>query len=228
MDISIFEVSGPVMIGPSSSHTAGAARLARIARLIAVEPFTHVSFGLYGSFAKTYKGHGTDRALVAGALGICEDDERLIDAFDIADRLGIRYEFYEADLEDMHENSVKITFTAASGKKTEVIGSSIGGAQVLIRRINGFDTEFSAQLNTLVICQQDKPGVIKSVSGKLSENDINIAVMRLSRRARGDIACCIIETDDRIPDHVVRELQSIQNVNSVQAIHISEEGEGNV
>lgn len=223
MDISIFEVTGPVMIGPSSSHTAGAARLARTARLIVNKPFTHVSFGLHGSFARTYRGHGTDRALVAGALGIGEDDERLVDAFALAEKAGIGYDFYEIDLDDMHENSVKMTFADADGAASEVIGSSIGGAQIVIRRINGFDTEFSAQLNTLVICQRDKPGVVKAVSAILAENEINIGVMRLSRRARGDIACCVIETDHRIPQNVVGELEQIPNVNSVQAINIEEE-----
>lgn len=228
MDISIFEVTGPVMIGPSSSHTAGAARLARVARLIAAEPFQHVSFGLHGSFAKTYRGHGTDRALVAGALGLHEDDERLVDAFGLAEQAGIGYDFYETELDGLHENSVIITFMTEHGKKTEVVGSSVGGAQIVIRRINGFDTEFSAQLNTLVICQQDKPGVIKSISGILAEDEINIGVMKLSRRAKGDIACCIIETDHHVSDEVVRRLQAIGHVKSVQAINLEEVSESYV
>ncbi len=220
MDISIFQVSGPVMIGPSSSHTAGAARLARIARLITAKPFSHVSFGLHGSFAKTYKGHGTDRALVAGALGLAEDDERLADAFLLAEQQGITFDFYEIDLDNLHENSVKMTFTTSDGSTTQVIGSSIGGAQIVIRRIGDFDTEFTAQSPTLLFSHYDKKGMISKATGVLADHGINIAVMKLSRRAKGDIAFCVVEVDDTIPDKVVQELSCIPNILSVQAINI--------
>lgn len=220
MDVSIFKVTGPVMVGPSSSHTAGAARLGRVAKIIAAGPFSRVSFGLHGSFAKTYKGHGTDRALVAGILGLREDDERLADSFSLAQKAGINFDFYEIELDGMHENSVKITFYMDDGTIKEVVGSSIGGGQILIRKINGFETEFSAQMPTLVISQYDKRGMVSAVTGILAHNEINIAVMKLSRQARGEVACCIIETDDAIPDSVTQALRQVENVISVQALNI--------
>lgn len=219
MDISIFEVLGPIMVGPSSSHTAGAAKLARIGGLIAGSPYHHVSFGLHGSFAKTYKGHGTDKALVAGALGLKEDDERLVDAFELADRKGITYDFYEIELDHMHENSVKMTFSMNDGSLCEVIGSSIGGAQIIITRINDFETELTAQSSTLIINQYDKKGVVSEVSTVLANNDINIGVMKLSRKAKGDIASCMIETDDSIPEYAIESLKKIKNVLSVKVIN---------
>ncbi len=220
MNISIFDVTGPVMIGPSSSHTAGAAKLGRIARLIAEKPFKKVSFGLHGSFADTYKGHGTDIALVAGALGIYEYDERLSKAFEIAKEQGIEYEFYKIELDDMHENSVKITFEFENGEKCDIFGSSIGGGQVKIVKINEFDTEFNATAPTIIINQYDKKGVISHISRVLFDYNINIAVMKLSRTAKGKNACTIIETDSSISKEVVDKLRLIENIISVQAINI--------
>ena len=197
------------MIGPSSSHTAGAARLARIARLIVAAPFSHVCFALHGSFAKTYRGHGTDRALVAGALGLREDDERLADSFALARQAGLSWEFAEADLGGMHENSVRMTFTLTDGSRQEITGSSIGGGQIVIRSINGFETEYS-----------DRPGVVSEVSGVLAGHGINIAVMRVSRSARGETAFCIIETDDWIPREVEATLRELPKIISVRAINL--------
>ncbi|MBC8576896.1 L-serine ammonia-lyase, iron-sulfur-dependent, subunit beta [Oscillospiraceae bacterium BX1] len=220
MEISIFKAVGPIMIGPSSSHTAGAARLARIARLIVAAPFSHVCFALHGSFAKTYRGHGTDRALVAGALGLREDDERLADSFALARRAGLSWEFTEADLGGMHENSVRMTFTLTDGSRQEITGSSIGGGQIVIRSINGFETEYSAQSSALIIRQYDRPGVVSEVSGVLAGHGINIAVMRVSRSARGETAFCIIETDDWIPREVEATLRELPNIISVRAINL--------
>jgi len=222
MIISIFNVIGPVMIGPSSSHTAGAAKLARIARLIAGGPYKHVSFGLHGSFAKTYKGHGTDRALVAGAMGLHEYDERLADSFALADAAGFTYDFYETELEGMHENSVKMTFTMNDGGTNEIIGSSIGGGQILIVNINGFPVEFTAESSALIISQKDKPGVISDVSRVLAEHGINIGTMKVSRTAKDDLAFCIIETDDLISGGVVQQISMVEHVLCVQAINLSE------
>ena len=208
------------MIGPSSSHTAGAARLARIARLIVAAPFSHVCFALHGSFAKTSRGHGTDRALVAGALGLREDDERLADSFALARQAGLSWEFAEADLGGMHENSVRMTFTLTDGSRQEITGSSIGGGQIVIRSINGFETEYSAQSSALIIRQYDRPGVVSEVSGVLAGHGINIAVMRVSRSARGETAFCIIETDDWIPREVEATLRELPNIISVRAINL--------
>lgn len=222
MDVSIFEVVGPIMIGPSSSHTAGAAKLARIARNIVNEPFKKVIFGLHGSFAMTYKGHGTDRALVAGVLGLYEDDEALADSFELAKQQGLEYEFEQINLENVHENTVKISFLLEDGSSYYVIGSSIGGGQILITNINGFRTEFTAQYSTIVINHYDKKGIISEVSAILANNYINIATMRLSRNARGEEAFCIIETDDVIPHHVKESMEELENIIQVQVINVTD------
>ncbi|MCC8128659.1 MAG: hypothetical protein LIO51_01800 [Clostridiales bacterium] len=127
MIVSMFEVAGPIMVGPSSSHTAGAARLSRLATLFLSQPFTHVSFGLHGSFARTYHGHGTDLALVAGVLGIRQEDEEMKRSFQVAQERGITYDFYPTDLGDAHENSVVMDFTLQDGSHTQIVGSSVGG-----------------------------------------------------------------------------------------------------
>ena len=212
MNISIFDVLGPVMIGPSSSHTAGAAKLSKAARMIAGGKISHISFGLHGSFAQTYKGHGTDRALVAGALGLEADDEQLADSFELAREIGMGFDFYETELENVHENTVKMTLTMEDGHTTQITGSSIGGGQILITQIDGYDMEISLQLPTIVIMQYDRKGIVTEVSGIMSEHDINIANMKLIRREKGEIACCIIETDEIIPSEVEDSIQKSKNI----------------
>ena len=220
MDVSIFDVAGPVMVGPSSSHTAGAAKLGRIALLIAGKPFLHVSFGLHGSFAKTFRGHGTDKALLAGVLGLREDDENIKNSFALAAERKLTFEFYETVLKNMHENSVKFTFYFTDGSICEVVGCSIGGGQIEIRQIDGFDTFFTAQAPTLIITQNDQKGVVSDISRVLLENDINIAVMRLSRKSKGDVAFCTIETDSPIPPKAVKDIEAKENILRVRAVNI--------
>ena len=219
MNLSIFDVTGPVMIGPSSSHTAGAAKLARIASMIAARPIVHALFGLHGSFAKTYKGHGTDKALVAGVLGIREDDERLVDAFSIAQRQGLTYEFEAIELEGVHENTVKFTFTLENGEKCDITGSSIGGAQIIITHIGEFNVELSAQTPVILIQHQDKKGMVGAVANILARNDINIGTMKLSRRSKGDLAFSVIETDDTIGEAVIADIKGTDGVIFTQAIN---------
>lgn len=220
MDISVFQVAGPIMTGPSSSHTAGAARLARIAAAVARPPFTKVRFGLSGSFADTGFGHGTDKALVAGVLGFYEDDERIADSFSYALKLGLKYEFYKTELDGMHENSAKLTFIHKDGSSVDITGSSIGGGRILIKSIDGFATEFGAETNTLVVFQKDVPGAISEISGVLAENRINIAVMKVSRTERGGKACCIIETDSPIDARLKEKLNELPNVLAVIVISV--------
>lgn len=218
MNVSIFDALGPIMIGPSSSHTAGAARLARVAAAIAGAGFRRVRFGLSGSFAHTYRGHGTDRALVAGVLGVREDDERLSQAFELARAAGLDYEFYPCPLEGAHENTVKISFFYPAGEPYEVVGSSIGGGQILITSLNGFTTEITAQSPTLIIQQRDHPGVVARVAGALSEAGINIATMKLSRTQRGDRAFCVIELDAGLEPELVAALGRLPDILSVEAV----------
>lgn len=217
MSVSIFQVAGPIMIGPSSSHTAGAARLGRIAAKL-VDDFDFVSFGLHGSFAKTGKGHGTDKALLAGAMGIREDDEALADAYSIADEAGLRYEFYDVELPAIHENSVRITFYKNDELRCRVDGSSLGGGEVMLSRIDGYEVELSGNLPTIFIRQQDKRGVLSHITTVLAEGGINIATMKVSRKNRSEEATCVIEVDDVATDSILEKIKSNPNIFAVKFI----------
>lgn len=219
MNISIFEVIGPIMIGPSSSHTAGAARLGLVGRKIVGSSIAHVSFGLHGSFAKTYYGHGTDKALVAGVLGMSPDDERLPQAFEIAEKEGLTYDFHEVELPDSHENTVQMTFFLKNGVKHTIIGSSIGGGQILITELDGLPMNITAQSPTLLVSQQDKKGVISDVTKILSDKGINIGTMQVSRDGKGNKASMIIETDSHITEEVIEAVRKQENVLNAQAIY---------
>ncbi len=217
---SILDVLGPLMVGPSSSHTAGALKLARTAALIAGRPFTHVRFDLYGSFAKTGAGHGTDRALLAGAMGFSATDERIRDSFRIADERGLLYSFAEEEPADgCHENTCRITFTHDDGTQSVIVGSSIGGGQIVIHSVDGIETEISASCPTVIVRQHDRSGVIGAITSLLAGAGINIGVMRLSREARGELATTVIETDDDIPASLLARLSQLDNVISVRFVH---------
>lgn len=218
MNLSIFDVIGPIMIGPSSSHTAGAVKLARVAARIAGKPFKHVEFGLHGSFAKTGKGHGTHLALLAGVLGLTEEDERIKCSPGIAEARGITYKFYEVDLDDVHENTAVITFTHDDDTTTEIVGCSTGGGRILITRISGVELEVTAERPTIIMQQIDRPGVIAGISRILAENNINIGVMRFSRVAKRDVATSVLETDEKIPPEVVEKLAALDDVLMVRVI----------
>jgi L-serine dehydratase len=209
---SVFDIIGPIMIGPSSSHTAGAARIGYIARSIVNEEFNEVIFELHGSFAKTYKGHGTDRALLAGVMGYTPDDERIKNAFEIASQKGLKYEFAEFDLGDVHPNTVRVKIKTKQGKEWEITGSSIGGGKAKIIRINDMDVEFSGEYTTILTTHTDYPGVVANVSAIISKNDINIAFMKLFRQAKGHKAMLIIETDQRVEPDIVEEIGEIKNI----------------
>lgn len=221
MEISMFEVLGPVMIGPSSSHTAGAAKIARIARRVANEDVKKVRFGLHGSFAKTYKGHGTDKALVAGILGMSEDDVNIRNSFSIARRIGVEYEFYETELRDGHENSVVIESWDSNNINHKIVGASVGGGRVLITNIDDFEVEIAAENPVIITRQNDKKGVISHITSLLAKNNINIAVMRVSRMEKGSEASTVIETDDEIPLDIIKQLSRIENINDVKVLNFS-------
>lgn len=223
MNISLLDVVGPVMIGPSSSHTAGAAKLAKTARLIYDKPFKKVRFGLGGSFASTYRGHFTDYALVAGAMGMNEDDERLGQSFEIAEKEGVEFVFYPTEIPSNYENTARITFVDENGEEFFVEGASLGGGRILITNINGLACELNATMPTVIVQQQDVKGVVSDVSTILAFNNINIGVMKVSRTSRGDKAFCVIECDDIIPENVIEELRQVNNVLSVVVVNIKGE-----
>lgn len=220
MNISIMSVIGPVMIGPSSSHTAGAARLGAAARSICGQEFDRAEFGLHGSFAKTYRGHGTDLALLAGVLGMAPDDERIPEAFTIANRQGLKYRFYEKELEDVHENAVRIRFFKGEKLLASIIGSSIGGGRIMVNELNGCRIDLSAEYPTLVINHRDVKGVISHITGVLAEESYNVGTLKLTRNTRGDQAWSIIELDEPINGQLPGRIKQLPDVLSVQAVQI--------
>lgn len=213
----VFDVIGPIMIGPSSSHTAGAARIGRIAREILGTDFIRVIFYLHGSFAKTYKGHGTDKALVAGILGMGPSDENLRNSFELAKKQGISFEFIETDLGYYHPNTVKIVFKSKDNNDSYIIGSSIGGGSILISDINGNKVEFTGDYPTLLVKYHDQKGIIARISTILANNDINIATMKVSRE--NNIATMVIETDSPIEGNIVDEIEKIKGIIYIKGIN---------
>ncbi|MBW4829142.1 MAG: L-serine ammonia-lyase, iron-sulfur-dependent subunit beta [Clostridiaceae bacterium] len=213
----VFDVLGPIMIGPSSSHTAGAARLGKIAKQIVGEDFVKATFLLHGSFAKTYKGHGTDKALVAGILGMDPSDERIKYSLEIAEKKGIVIQFHETDLGYEHPNSVKIIFENKEGDTFYIIGSSIGGGSILITDIDGTKVEFTGNLPTLILKYDDRKGSVSRISTILSSNSINIATMKVSRE--GKTATMVLEADSKINETVLKEISNIEHIFYIKAVN---------
>ncbi|WP_077370023.1 L-serine ammonia-lyase, iron-sulfur-dependent subunit beta [Anaerosalibacter sp. Marseille-P3206] len=213
----VFDILGPIMIGPSSSHTAGAARLGKIAAQIEGNNFYKVSFLLHGSFAKTYRGHGTDRALVAGVLGMEPSDERIRDSLKIAKEKGIEIEFIETDLGYEHPNTVKIIFHKTDESEFYVTGSSIGGGNILVTDIDGTKVDFAGVLPTLILKYNDKKGTISKISTILSYNEINIATMKVTRDNK--IATMVLEADSYIDDSVIKEITKFKDIFYIKAIN---------
>ena len=220
-EISFFDVIGPNMIGPSSSHTAGALRIALMARKILGEEPVYAKFTLYGSFARTYRGHGTDRALLAGLMGFNTDDERIRDSFEIADKNGIKYEFVPFQGKtSYHPNTVLIETESASGHKTSVLGVSTGGGAVRIDMINGTEIFFTGEYHTVIVSQKDRPGVVAHIAEDLSKNSINIVFMRVYREAKGENAFTVIETDEDIDKKTIDGIKSYPYIKAVSLIEI--------
>ncbi|WP_160685751.1 L-serine ammonia-lyase, iron-sulfur-dependent subunit beta [Clostridium sp. C2-6-12] len=216
--IGVFDILGPIMIGPSSSHTAGAARLGKIARSIAGEDIEEVTFMLHGSFAKTYRGHGTDRALVAGILGMEPSDERLRNSLDIAKERNIKFLFKEADLGDVHPNTVKFIMRTVNNNYCEVMGSSIGGGSIQVIEVNGNEVDFIGIYETLIVTQKDAPGVINSVTSILYSENINVAFMRVFRNHKGHEATMIFEMDNKVNDEIIEKIKKLELVYNVISI----------
>ncbi|MBZ2174121.1 L-serine ammonia-lyase, iron-sulfur-dependent subunit beta [Schnuerera sp. xch1] len=213
----VFDIIGPTMIGPSSSHTAGAVRIGKIARSLVDDSFFKVSFHLHGSFAKTYKGHGTDRALVGGILGMNPYDERIKSSFDIAEKNNIQIEFIEDDLGYVHPNTVKIVFQYKEKDNYYIIGSSIGGGNILITNINGNEVEFSGNYPTILVKYNDRKGSISRISSILSNNDINIATMKVSRKEK--IATMLIELDSPIENKIINKISLLDEIIYITGIN---------
>lgn len=207
---SAFDIIGPVMIGPSSSHTAGAARIGRVARTLFEKQPKKAVISLYGSFAKTYKGHGTDLALVAGLLDFDTFDERIPYSLDIAADVGMEVVFIQEEAIMEHPNTVKINLYD-DDSELEMIGISIGGGTIEITEINSFKLKLSGDPAILVI-HNDRYGIISSVTTVLSKYEINIGHMEVARKEKGEVAIMVIEVDEKIEDHVISEVRNLNNV----------------
>lgn len=194
---STFEILGPIMVGPSSSHTAGALRCAQVAASLMEAPVVRVRFVLHNSFAHTYRGHGTDRALVAGILGLATDDERIRDAFELARERGLSFEFVPgADDEHLHPNTVDIEMEDACGSVCSVRGESLGGGRVRLSRVSGVEVDITGEYDTIFVAHRDTPGVLAALTVRLSEHNVNIAFMRTYRTERGGAAYTVFELDE--------------------------------
>lgn len=223
--VGVFDILGPIMVGPSSSHTAGAARLGKVARSVADGDIEEVTFLLHGSFGKTYKGHGTDRALVAGILGMEPSDLRLREALQIAEEKGIKIEFKEVDLGDVHPNTVKFLIKGKGKKIYEMVGSSIGGGSIEVSEVNGNKVEFTGSYPTIIISHVDVPGVVSKVTGLLYEKEINIAFMKVFRSQKGKEATMVFEVDNEIGDEMIENIKDIESIKKVIRINPIKDGE---
>jgi L-serine dehydratase len=205
-DYGAFDIVGPRMIGPSSSHTAGAAKLSHMAWKIAGGDVKKATLTLYGSFADTGRGHGTDKALIAGVLGLTPDDDRISNAYALAKEKGVSVEIIFSDEDVEKPNTARIRIESDSGSATEIVGVSVGGGNILITEIDGLSVEFTGEYPTMIVRQIDVPGVITKVTGILAENGINIAFMRVFRHGRREDAYMVIETDQSVPGEVTESI----------------------
>ncbi|MBL7859542.1 MAG: L-serine ammonia-lyase, iron-sulfur-dependent subunit beta [Cyclobacteriaceae bacterium] len=212
---SIFDMIGPVMIGPSSSHTAGVVRIARAAIKILGDVPDHAEVTFYNSFARTYEGHGSDRAIIAGLMDFKTDDKRIRESLEIAHERGLDFKFKSVgNASALHPNSIRLKL--AKGEKTvEVLGESKGGGVINIAEVNGFKADFSASLHTLIIFADDTKGSIAFIANVLAHDDCNIATMSVSRKGKNDLACQVIEMDSGIKPVTFDYLKSLSWVKEV-------------
>lgn len=213
--INIFDMMGPVMVGPSSSHTAGAARIGNMGRTLLSEEVARADIGLHGSFAETGFGHGTDRALLAGLLGMKPDDLRIPNAYEEANRAGMAYSFRTVELRDAHPNTALLELTGKSGKQLTLQASSIGGGAIVVNKIDGIDVNFTGDFNTLIVRNQDESGSVAAITSILSQVHINVANMSVNRHRRGGDALMVIETDQHIKPRQVEFLSELPGILSV-------------
>lgn len=220
--MNIFDVLGPVMVGPSSSHTAGAVRIGYVTGKLLGEAPRSVEIGLHGSFAATGAGHGTHKALVAGLLGMKPDNMRIPKSFEIAEEAELEIKIVPVDLRDVHPNSVQLNVTGRGGKVLRVVASSLGGGRILIVRLDGIETNFTGSCPTLIVHNLDQPGHVAAVTELLSERKINIAAMQLYRNMPGGYAVMVLECDEMIPHEVLKNLEAKEGIIKVTYLNTEE------
>lgn len=217
--MNLFDILGPVMVGPSSSHTAGAARMGLMARrLLGDGTPERADITLYGSFAATGRGHGTDRALVAGLLACQPDDERIADSFCWAEGAGMAVSFAYSKLAAEHPNTARLELTGRSGKQLSVEACSLGGGRIMVLELDGLRVKFSGDLPTLIVQNADRPGMVGMVAGMMAEEKVNIAALQVYRDYPGGKAVMIVETDKPVSGDVLCRLRQAQGIIAVTAI----------
>lgn len=220
--MNVFDIMGPIMVGPSSSHTAGAVKIGYTSRQILREEVRTADIYLHGSFLATGKGHGTDKAIVAGLLGMKPDDERIPGSFMLAQERGLEFSISGIDLKNAHPNSVLLKLIGLSGARLEIAASSIGGGQIVINKIDGVEADICACYPTLIVHNQDKPGTVSLVTSILGQKAVNIATMRINRDKRGGHAVMIIECDQEVPSDALELVRSANGVTKVTYLSVKE------
>ena len=218
----LFDVLGPVMIGPSSSHTAGAARIGYTAQKLLGDVPAEADIGLYGSFATTGRGHGTDRALVAGLLGLRPDDPRLPDSFALAEEAGMKFTIHPGELRAAHPNTTVLTLKSKAGRTLVLKAASVGGGRIRVTEIDGVPADFGGDSNTLIIHNEDTPGCIAEVTMSLAQRRINIASMQVFRAATGGCAVMVLECDSHIPHVLEQQMAVMPGIRKVTCLNIDE------
>jgi len=219
--MNVFDIIGPIMIGPSSSHTAGAVRLGFMARLLLGEEPSMAMISLHGSFAHTYKGHGTDIAIVAGILGFKPDDERIRLSFLLAQEAGLVFGFNEEDIPDAHPNTVLIQLASLKGPQITMLGSSVGGGNIEITKLNGKDVVINGHNPAIIVEYKDIPGRISKICEVAAQNRINISQMHISRDKRGGTAIVTIQVDgENIKEKIKNEIEKLDHVYNVILVPI--------
>ncbi len=213
--MNIFDIVGPIMVGPSSSHTAGAVKIGYTSRKLLSEPVKKAQILLYGSFLATGKGHGTQKAILAGLLGMKPDDPQIPFSFELAEKAGIEFSFGEAKLKNAHPNSVQLILEGVNSRHLEIVGESLGGSLINIASIDGLSANFSGEYPTLIVHNLDQPGHIAEVTSMLSHKSVNIATMQLYRSSRGGNAVMVIECDQEVPQDSIKWLSHLEGIEKV-------------
>lgn len=221
--MNIFDILGPVMVGPSSSHTAGAVRIGLITKKLLGSVPVKADITLSGSFASTGVGHGTDKALVAGLLGMDTDNIRIPESFDIAREQNMEFTFYKMNIRDAHPNTALLKVEAASGRTVEVQASSLGGGRIMINKLDGIQINVTGERPALIVHNLDQPGHVAEVTSLMAHKSINIATMNVYRDKRGGYAVMVLETDQNIPDSAIQWLKRVEGIIKVTRLNIGEE-----
>ncbi len=216
--MNIFNIIGPIMIGPSSSHTAGVVRIGLISYNIFGHTPSDIEIIFYGSFAKTYVGHGSDKAIIGGLLGMGTSDDTIRDSLKIAKEKGVNFKFKPSDVIKSHPNTVEVIGKSVKGEIIRIVGISIGGGNIVIKKINDLAVELDGNFDTILINHIDKSGVVRNVTTVLYENKINIANMKVYRTEKGGNAMMIIESDERLDENIIKDITTIDNIKNAVII----------